>query len=259
MKHKCLYILFSILFISSFENSASGQEYTCPDFQIIGDYNSNNYTVIYPIGWSKNGNFAYLHHNINPLGGATIYDYEVRIQNMRSGIMHWVGSFEYDVEDDPTAYNLDSIPADTTKFGDSFLRYYGWPDNYEDVSATLSKFEIIQQPVPISNIPFFLSENIELVEEADYNPDNTYCIISYMIRMSTKAKRVSRVLYFYEQKALDSGQCKDEDGNLISYHKFEIRGYFKSPYEDLYVMYVVESVEGDEEPWEHPFLVYFAM
>lgn len=243
-----------IVFALITNQGAISQEYDFPHYRIIGDYESTEYTVMYPIGWSKTGLFAWIHQDVNPLSAAMIFKYDVIIQDLRNNKEIWSQSIEYNAELNPELLDKIDLADDTTLFGYSFFCDYVWNENYDQISKKMKEFEIIQDSVKVRNIPF-IHEGWILTEETVTNPDEPGCTVSYTVSLQRQGTKILKVLYQFSQAPNEDNMCTDPYGNSVFYLNFEIRAYFKSPFEDLYVLYIVQSAQGYEEPWEYPFLI----
>lgn len=173
---------------------------------------------LYPIGWSKNGNFAYI---VEPADeGLGNYQFIIIIQNMVSNEVLW------DWATEPTV-NKDLYREDI------------WKENYKEFKKHLNKYGIIQK------------RDIKLIPEYFVYNDKDYLISLETIKDSINDANVQVVK---ANKVIIT--CKQMGKKIVAEDKFEdsfilgqqIAGCFLSPYEDRIAILVRSERWGYEGP-----------
>ena len=175
---------------------------------------------LYPIGWSKDGKFAYI---IEPVDEATgFYFITIAIQDLNSDKVLW--KFEYTVKDEIEGKDLATT----------------WEEKYEEIKAKLNEYKIEQQQefqlgkaeFDVESNKFNLKVEAEKIESEDlYGME---VLEKFAIKLSTSSLGSKEI--FSE---------KEEDSRIV---EALVVGQFKSPYENRIAVLVSTEQVGYECP-----------
>ncbi|UKN00097.1 hypothetical protein K6119_10165 [Paracrocinitomix mangrovi] len=252
-----LLILFGCLLNSAF----SQVDTIAPHVEIVGKYDENAYTVIYPLGYSKEGHFAYIYQDMNVMGGAEIYDFNFIIHKNRNGVPEFSMGTTYNFEEDTISYNEQEIPneaEDSLFWGYSFFKHKYWAQNKDTIIKLMDLYGIKRdlkqavKPIEISsNFGFKITVEKDTSKERGIRMDE---LINIYIRFTGKSKRA----IYSKTNALNAdGWAMDTFGNYTDYLFYEIHGFIKSPLGNHYWLYLIEYSMGYEEPAENVILIPF--
>lgn len=174
----------------------------------------------YPIGWSKDGKFAYV---IEPVDEATgFYFITIAIQDLNSDNVLW--KFEYTVKDEIEGKDLEAT----------------WKEKYAEIKAKLNEFKIEQQKdFQLGSTEFSVENNkfnlkVETNKtESEYFP-GMEVLEKFAVKLSASTLGSKEI--FSE---------KEENGVLID---ALVVGQFKSPYENRIAVLVSTEQIGYEGP-----------
>ena len=239
---KKIVITIILIYLTSF--SVNGQ-YVGPKSIVVGDTITNNYQVIYPLGWSEDGVFAYIHQDINPLGAAEIYFYTVIFQNMKTGKILWILNIEYDLENNND--NRYHYSEDGTTYNYAFFKQIVWNSYGQKIEDKLKLYNIERTDSSLHKLTD-LPKDISLKESGTKN--DSEISVRYNIKLFKPQK--FKPVYNY-----DCTRTKDscDVNESIWYKTFAVKGYFKSPFEIRIAILVFKETNGFEEPYEYPFFV----
>lgn len=219
--------------------SVQAQTIKCPTPVIVGD--ADNYQVIYPLGWSIKGNFAYIHQDINTLATTDIFLYKVIIQDTKTNKILWSKTIEdSDYHNDLVTH----IPGDETRYNYAYFKLVIWQKNKKEIKKKLNEYNIKMYDTFLRNIAGLSDISIKEKEIKKGDVTEDYEVIMYN---TEKFKTV----YKYECKQTKKA-CDDES---IWYRTFAIKGYFKSPFGSRIAIIIFKIENGFEEPFEYPFIV----
>ena len=191
----------------------------------------------FPIGWSKDGNFAFATEPVDEACGC--YYFSLEIINLAKDSFVWY--FSYNSEEGGFENNNKDSGATHKQY---LKRQQIWQGEYARFSKKLNQFKIIPSvsssfekfPMPVNNekIDLSLKESLKF-HGADFN-DSAWCDSVVLIKNnSVHAQQLVRVEYNY-RAPLDR----------------PVEGYLKSPYENAGVIVLVYEQEG----WEGPPEIY---
>ena len=223
--------------------SVKGQ-YTGPKPVVVGDSITNNYQVIYPLGWSEDGIFSYIHQDINPLGTAEIYFYTVVFQNMKTNEILWTLNIEYNFENN-NHYNYHYSPDDTP-YNSAFFKQIVWASYVQKIENKLKLYNIERTDTSLQKLTD-LPKEISLKESEEKELEFTN---QYNIKLFKNGK--FKPVYQFDCKRVKEPCNADE---TIWYSEFKAKGYFKSPFENRIAILIFKETNGFEEPFEYPFFV----
>lgn len=233
-----------------------------PKFEIVGDYYANNYSVFYPIGWSKTGNLAYIIQDVNSLGGAQIYVYDLAITSGNGWENLFQQSTIYNLETDTSYSNFHqefSDYYDTTHFNYTFMTDVYWKNAQKSITSHLTKHAIIKSDSRMVEPLDKLSDHgIFLTINKTTDTINTIRVDQkYEILVNSSGK--SESIYSKFNRIDENGMAFDKWGNLSDLLYYQIEGFIKSPYSNHYYLYIHEITFGFEEPAENVILVPFSI
>jgi len=247
MKSYLKAILINSFFLFTFY-SMTGQ-YSGPKSVVIGDVSANNYQVIYPLGWSENGVFAYIHQDINVLGATEIYFYTVIFQNTKNNEILWAKYIKYDFEIEGNLENFKNYVSDDTLYNYAFFKQAVWDSYGQDIEDKLKLYNIEKADSnlhKITNLP----KDISLKESETKNDSDSEISVRYNIKLFKPHK--FKPVYNYDCTKMEDPCDVNES---IWYRNFTVKGYFKSPFENQIAILVFKETNGFEEPYEYPFFV----
>lgn len=203
------------------------QEYFFPEELIYNKQFSDDflYDKFYPIGWSKNGHFAYFTEYADEgIGG---YMVKIEIINLVNDKVEW---------------NWETPPDDDN------YREEVWKDNYETFKEKLNEYEIIQKKDMEFGEVYFTYKgkefNIELKTKKQTDPDYGFDVIVGTEVFISSPQLGRKKVYSYTEK---------EYSMILSQM---IAGYIMSPYEDRILIFIKNERWG----WEGiPSVVYFTL
>lgn len=221
-----------------------------PKHQIVGYWIDNQYSVFYPLGWSENGDFAYIFQDVNGMGGAYIYHFHFYIQSPDKEEPVYYKYIEYDLEMDTTYHHYeDSLydENDSTYYITAWMKHVLWPEHQKEINKKLREFKINR------------SDNIKVQNLEDLKDDGVNLEIEKVVD-TVEARRIDRELRLYYRK---NGESKliyelitdlNENGLVMSDRGYElelffykVEGIIKSPVKGLYYLYVHQFTMGYEE------------
>jgi len=218
-------------------------QYTCPKPVVAGDTISNTYQVIYPLGWSKDGVFAYIHQDMNMLSTAEVYFYTVIFQNMETNKVLWIKKIEYNLENN----NQYQYSTDDTLYNYAFFKQIVWNSYGQDIGDKLKLYNIDRADSSLDKVGN-LPKDISLKETATKNTSELTTHYNIRLFKSDKFKPV----YNYDCTRTENST---DDSESIWYRTFAVKGYFKSSFENRIAILVFKETNGFEEPYEYPFVV----
>jgi hypothetical protein len=235
-----------------------GQDYQCPDPLVIGDLEANNYTVIYPFGWSKNGHFAYIQQDINGLSEAEYFRYEFHIIDINNADFNWNSADEapyYSKE--YGADSLFSLKMDTLDLGSDYwysnvMKLIVWPEWKKQIIAALEEKKIAQMKVDYEEFVDGSCWGFEMSEIQEFSGEGDMVMILYELNHVEAGQM--RKCFSAVGELNEEGLGTDVHGNEIWYRSFRFEGMIKSPFESdnrPYIILIIESTDGHEEPWEY--------
>lgn len=239
MKIRLKIILLNSLFIFMF-STVIGQ-YSGPKLVVIGDVSANNYQVIYPLGWSENGTFAYIHQDMNVLSSEEIYSYTVIFQNTKTNKTLWVKHIVSNLE----SYN--HFPSDDTPYNYTFFKLVLWDSYGQEIEDKLKLYNIERGDSDLHEVND-LPNGFSIKEKETTNDSDSEITIGYNIKLFKSYQFKS--VYDYNCTRMKD-QCKVNES--IWYRNFVVKGYFKSPFENRIAILVFKETNGFEEPYEYPF------
>lgn len=228
--------------------------------QLVGDVEANAYTVIYPLGWSTEGKFAYVYQDINMMGGAEIYDYHFIIQGRQLGVGDVHLQNTYNLEEDSTYWFVHDLETeDSTFWGHSFFTNVYWKENKDTLLNLLEEYNIFRAPVPeILELDKLKENQITLSVVRDRDTENAIILdrsIDIFIQVKGKQKRS---IYSKTNALNEDGWAVDGYGNYTDLLYYDVQGFIRCPFSDHYLLYLVESTMGYEEAAERIILVPFS-
>ncbi len=237
---KKIVITTILVYLTSF--SVKGQ-YLGPKSLVIGDVSANNYQVIYPLGWSEKGIFAYIHQDMNVLGAAEIYFYTVIFQNMKTNEIRWTLNIEYNLEN----YNHYHYSSDDTSYNYAFFKQIVWDSYGQEIEDKLKLYNIEREDSSLHKVDD-LPKDISLKESETKNDSDSEISVRYNIKLFKPHK--FKPVYDYDCTKIEDPCDVNE---TIWYRTFTVKGYFKSPFENRIAILVFKETNGFEEAYEYPF------
>jgi len=223
--------------------STMSSQYTGPKPVVVGDTITNNYQVIYPLGWSEDGIFAYIHQDINILSASQDYYYYVTFQNMETNEVLWHEKIEYKLG--PNQH----FPVDDTMYNSAFFKLVIWSSYYSETEKKIIQYKIKREDAVLlstTNLP----KGISIKETETKNDSDSEISVRYNIKLFKPHK--FKPVYNYDCTRMEDPCNLNES---IWYRTFAVKGYFKSPFENRIAILVFKETNGFEEPYEYPFLV----
>lgn len=232
---KKIVLITILVYLISFSVKA---QYTGPKPIVVGD-TSTNYQVIYPLGWSNDGTFAYIHQDMNDFATRDNYYYTIHIQNMKTNKTLWSKQFKSDLE------NYKHFPADNTLHNYTFFKLVMWDRIGGEIKAKLNQYNVEIENGSLHKVND-LPKDISLKETATKN--DSEITTRYNIRLFKSDK--FKLVYGYDCTRTED-PC--DVNKSIWYRTFALKGYFKSPFENRIAILVFKETNGVEEPYEYPF------
>ena len=227
----------------------------CPKPVVVGNPMESNYQVIYPLGWSEKGDFSYIHQDINTVAGGGGFQYNFIVQNMKTDKILFEKSIYYTPEDGyvwkPYSTNIDSLAYKKGAYFDyAFFKTITWKKNRHQVLDVLTKYKIKPTNLSLNNISKLQEEGITVDEKSNIiNSKNGTVTTDYKITLYSKNIKEKIVYHWHCQEE------KCSKNSLLSYRRFMIKGYFKSPFENRVAIIVFNENNGYGEIDEFPFAV----
>ncbi|MBN4071421.1 hypothetical protein JYT72_02805 [Crocinitomix catalasitica] len=241
--------------------SSTAQNYSCPASFVIGDKEANNYTVIYPFGWSKDGFFAYIAQDINGLSEAEFYRYEFHLINTNSDKTEssrpeYYKAYEYGMD------SVFTLKMDTlTHFGDMWnsavLRNIIWPEWKRVIKPVMKRHGIVQSKLEFEKFDDSKVFGFEFMEVQEFG-EGGYCMVKYFLDYVDKDSTYS--LFHLYGEVNEDALCQDQWGNEVWYNRYDFQGLIRSPFETRaqpYLRIILQSTDGHEEPWENLLITPF--
>ena len=202
------------------------QEYYFPE-ELSYSNPDDNYVLdkLYPIGWSKDGHFAFMTETSEE--GLGIYMLRIEIFNTVSGKIEWTWETDADNEN---------------------YREEVWKNNYDVFKWQLNKFSIIQTRNTLTEDAFFSYQNrdynINLQHSTEVNKDYGFdVIVGTEVFLNSEELGSKKIYEYYEPDySMMLGQT--------------IAGHMISPYEDRLLILLKNERWGWEGP---PNVVYFTL
>ena len=196
---------------------------------------SNRYPALipeafYPIGWSKDGKFAYYSEPVDEACGC--YFAYLAITDLRTDKVIW--DFKYDQSDD-------ADPATGKMLGSADMKAL-WKKNQKLFSEKLAENGIVTSRSEMLGKTFTVggkSYTAKLVEKLGKNPEEDYRRVDYYTVGLSSPKLGSKKLFTSED------HTKKEHWFMLN---AGLIGAIKSPYEDRVAIIVVEVKRGYEGP-----------
>lgn len=176
----------------------------------------------YPIGWSRDGKFAYLVEPPDEACGC--YFAEIVIQDLVTDKILWSERYSSESLEKPEAENLATF----------------WPKKQKQYSAKLAKYGIrpISDPRLIFPVLEFKDDQLTPKIDVRIKTDNDLEVIGNVTVKLESKRRGSKVI---SRESYRKGQ-------ISGFRNAEIAGLLKSPFEDRIVVLIVEEHRG----WEGP-------
>lgn len=254
-------IFFAALLIGSQLFAQTSLDTLVPKPQIVGEKGSYEYSVMYPLGWSRDGKFAFVFQHVNGMGGAAIYNYQFIIQGERQDQPVYSKWNRYDAEySDQYDFveEMPMIPGDTLFWGYPFFRHVYWKEQKDSIQMMLSKHKIWRDTtsklVPLDA----LNENgIQVAVEVDRDTTNAIQV-DRKIDVYINAKGKKRAVYSKTNALNEDMWAMDQWGNYTDLLYYKVEGCIRSPYSDHYILYMHQFSMGFEEPAEYLILIPFS-
>lgn len=261
---KTFALLVAGTFISSFNLGMTQKDTLPPNYEIVGAYEANGYTVMYPLGWSKTGSFAYIYQDINVMGGAEIYKFNLIVQEHGNEVPLKEVEVVYNLEYDSVRAFVDSLyvrrSGDTTNFNASFLQSVYWTEYEDSVKSILNEYKIIREDrafvYPLTKLT---DVRIEIIENKKTDTELVLQVDTFY-EISLNFKDEQWVTYSRTNEIIeDKDGVLDFLGNWTDFLTYTIEGCVYSSYQDKLFLYVHETTMGFEEGAERIVLVPFSL
>lgn len=197
------------------------EAYTAPsELKYYKESNEYIFQKFYPIGWSKDGKFAYVIEPADEAAG--LYFFKLRIQSMIS---------------DKVVYEWELDPDEGIESGSVKQM---WKENQMTFAAALNEHKIIpQKDIKLLGTEFNTEEGkfkVTIENQMETDPDFGFEVVK-TTNIDIKASELgSKRIYSYTEK--NYNQCL---GRIV-------QGVIKSPYENRVAVLVKEELRGYEGP-----------
>lgn len=233
-----------------------------PSFEIVGDYYANNYSVLYPLGWSESGNLAYISQHVNGLGGAQIYTYDFAITDSQGWGNLITESTTYNLEIDTSFWSHHqefSDAGDTTYFGYEFMTRVYWDFHKSHITKLKNHYSIdLTENQYLKDLSELKNQGIQL--EVSKESDTIEVIrVDKKYSISITYNGQTQKIYSFYNPVDENGWTRDFWGNEVDLLYYQIEGYLKSPRSNNYFLFVHEVTMGFEEPAEKVHLIPFKL
>lgn len=215
---------------------------TFANMQVVGTLPAG-YSVVWPMGWSETGLFAYVVQDVNPLAAALMYHYDIVVRDMVTDSVVWHDRISYNFEDSSDSdygFSWDDLPADTTPYGRAFWECIVWPRHQSRIDSILEELGIVRQTHEIEPIDQMARHGCAV--EGTVRDSVEHCVTHYEV-ICAKANR-SKTVYRYRGESCPGW-----------YRAFRIIGFVKSPFEQRAAILLFRVVDGYEETFEYPLFV----
>ncbi len=193
-----------------------------PDADIVPGPTTFLTASFYPIGWSRDGKFAYV---IEPPDEACgCYFAEIVIQDLVTDKVMWSERYSSELLEDPEAENLDSYWAANQKKFSSKLNEYR--------IIALSRFDLLGPTVGFGNDVFTPTVKVNVETDNDFEVVGDVTVRLHSKRSGSKV--IHRDVY--------------KKGEISGFRNAMIAGSLKSPFEARIAVLIVEEHRG----WEGP-------
>lgn len=177
---------------------------------------------LYPIGWSRDGKFAYLVEPPDEACGC--YFAEIVIQDLLTDKILWSDRYSSDSLENPEAENLTTF----------------WPKKQKLYSEKLAKYRI----TPISDLHSFFPA-------IEFEDDLFTPMVEVRIKTDNDLEVIGNVTVRLESKRRGSKVISRETyrkGQISGFRNAEISGILKSPFDERIAVLIAEEHRG----WEGP-------
>lgn len=261
---KTFALVLAGLIVSSFNLGMTQKDTLPPKYEVVGAYYGNGYTVMYPLGWSKSGSFAYIYQDMNVMGGAEIYKFNLVVQEHGNEVPLKELEVVYNLEYDSVRASIDSVyshmEGDTTMFDASFFRSVYWTEYKDTVKSILGEYKIIREDRPfVYPLTKLTDVRIEIIENRKTDTDLVLQVDTFY-EISLNFKDEQWVIYSKINEIIeDKDGVLDFLGNWTDLLTYTIEGCIYSSYQDKLFLYVHETTMGYEEGAERIILVPFSL
>jgi hypothetical protein len=195
------------------------QAYSTPsELQYYKQSDEYLFQKFYPIGWSKDGNFAYVIEPADEAAG--LYFFKLKVQNMISD----KDVYSWEPDEDPETGSIKQM----------------WKDNQMTFAAKLNELKIIpQNDIKLLGTEFSTEEGkfkVTIENTMETDPDFGFEVVKSTNIYIKSAELGTKRIYSYTEK--DYNQCL---GRIV-------QGVIKSPYEKRIAVLVKEELRGYEGP-----------
>ncbi len=255
-------LIVTIALLITYSNYSIPQNYTCPDAFVIGDQEANNYTIIYPFGWSKDGYFAYIAQDMNGLSEAEFYRYEFHLVNTNSdkpesSKPEFYEAYEYGI-DSVFTLKMDTLIHYGDMWNSAVLKHVVWPEWKRVIRPVMKKHAIVQSKLEFEEFTDSKVFGFEFSEVQKFGGDDGYCMGEYLLHYIKNDSDYE--LVNIKGEVNEDGLCYDQWGNEVWYNRYDFLGLIRSPFETRaqpYLRVILQSTDGHEEPWENLFIEPF--
>ena len=228
MRKEKILILTLLLFLISFagQNFVSAQSYSVPSrLMLAGDENEEQEAEradllrehFYPIGWSKDGKFAYYVEPPDEACGC--YFSDLVIQDLRTDKILWRRGYSGEMEKPET------------------IETY-WKKNQKEFSLRLAQYGIVAKRFDLQTAPFeYQNDALDFDLTQNIEIEDIFAVGNVALRLVSKTKGAKMI---YEEKYAP----KDYSG----FRSAEIGGVLTSPFEPRAAVVLIETYRG----WEGP-------
>ena len=259
------YLLLFSLFLSVSLNAQNENISPVPHYEVVGCFSCNNYTVLYPLGWSENGDFAYIYQDVNGMGGAYIYHFQLIIQSA-GGVEDFLYSemITYNLEDDSTYHHYEdklfdvSSEDDTAWYATSWMSTVLWPEHGERIDQILEDHKIKRyDEQAVYSLQHFEDRSMRYYQVPDPDTLDGWRIDERVDIYYQMSDDPETLFFTIENKLDEDGMTFDHSGKYkIDLLFYQIEGVIRSPVIDnLYYVYLVENTFGFEELAERLILI----
>lgn len=228
---KLIKIFFLLQIIGNSLSAQNSAIYTLPEemifkkhYQIESDSDQMQpyYAQVYPIGWSKNGFFAYI--SLVYSDGAGTTSGNLIIKNLTTNKFNSISDYGFVIEYDE---------YDTTYTHIKTM----WQKNYKAIADSLMKYNIIQQK-KFDDLSFPITTNVDslnyAIQHTHEDVDGVSGNVSFIVTIYSKIQGKKTIHEYH------NSHSSFLMGNVI--------GYFKSPYENRIAVILTSEHRG----WEGP-------
>jgi len=252
--------IFTLIISALLTSSSFSQMTEAPQFEIVGDYYGNNYSVLYPIGWSDAGHFAYVSQTVNGLGGAAFYNYELAITDPIGWGKVFEESTTYNLETDTTFWNSQNDNfgiGDTTWFSYEIFKDLYWELHKEEINKLIKMYGIkTSKPNVLEPISSFEKYGASLnIEKKTDTVDVIRVDSEFEANISFKGG--TKKIWSIVNQINEDGWAHTSWGYPIDLLYYTIEGFIKMPGSDQFLLYIHENTMGFEEVAEKVHIIPF--